>query len=285
VATRRARLAVTVHDVLGLEKPIPGLSSTSRATRMRWRLLMRRVLERADLIATVSEFTRQRLIELFGLPEDDRLVVVGNGVNETYFRAGSEADGEVLEKYGVAARPYVCLVGSLTYRKGGDLVLELARQIREAGLPHRIVVSGRRHDADLVERLRELRTEYRDLPLDLPGYVSDEDQASLLSHASAMLFPSRYEGFGIPVLEAMAAGTPVICSRNGALPEVCGESAVYLEDESVGGMLAALLHVEDSSNGRMELIEAGRKRASEFTWAACAERLLTTMRIRDDQGG
>lgn len=280
VATRRARLAVTVHDVLGLEEPIPGLSSVPRASRMRWRLLMRRVLERADLIATVSDFTRRRLIELLGLEDDERVVVVGNGVNEAYFREAVGADGEVLEKYGVASRPYVCLVGSLTYRKGGDLVLDLARQIQQAGLPHRIVVSGRRHDAELLERYRAMKADFGDLPLDLPGYVSDEEQASLLSHASAMLFPSRYEGFGIPVLEAMAAGTPVICSRTGALPEVGGDAAVYLEDESVGGMLAALRHVEDASNGRVELIEAGRKRAAEFRWAACAERLLGAMRGR-----
>jgi glycosyltransferase involved in cell wall biosynthesis len=280
VASRRARLAVTVHDVLGLETQIPGIAPTTRTSRLRWRMLMRKVLERASLIATVSEFTRGRLVELFRLENDPRLVVVGNGVGEAYFRPEARQDPEVLNRYGVAGKPYLCLVGSLTHRKGGDLVLDLAKRLLESKLPHRIIVSGRRHDAELVSRMAEMKSDCPTLPIDLPGYVSDEDQAALLSHSSALLFPSRYEGFGIPVLEAMAAGAPVICSRNAALPEVAGDAALYLDGESVDEMLEAVRHVEDYSNGRATMIAAGRRRAAEYTWRACAGRLVAAMRER-----
>lgn len=281
VATKQARLAVTVHDVLGLEEPIAGLPlHASSWSRARWRLLIRRILQRAQLIPIVSDFTRQRLIELFSLGDDERLVVVGNGVSDSYFREPSDDDSQVLEKYGVADRPFLCLVGSLTFRKGGDLILSLARRLMEERRPHRIVVSGRRHDAELQARFAAMKSEYPQLPLDLPGYVSEEEQAVLLSHSVALLFPSRYEGFGIPVLEAMAAGAPVICSRNAALPEVAGDAALFLESESVDEMLHSVQHIEDSQNGRAALISSGRRRAAEFTWQACAAKLLAAMRAR-----
>lgn len=278
VATRRARLAVTVHDVLPFEQNVPGMPRPiSRSTVMRWTFLMRRILERAQLIATVSEFTRQRLIELLHVHDENRIVVIGNGVGSTYFLPRRSDDQEVLERHKLEPERYLMSVGSLTYRKGGDLILELAKRIREQRLPWQVVVTGRRHDAELLKRYNSIRAETPDLALHLTGYISDREQAVLLRNAMALVFPSRYEGFGIPVLEAMAAGTPVICRRTAALPEIAGDAAVFVDSEDVAAWLNQVQAIADSSCERSRLVEAGRDRASTFSWERCAARLVTAM--------
>jgi glycosyltransferase involved in cell wall biosynthesis len=280
LATRDARLAATVHDVLPLEPGVPGMpADASPWKRARWRLLLQRLLKRADLIATVSEFTQRRLVDLLGVDER-RIVVVGNGVAPGYFRETSDNDALVLERFRQKREQYVMVVGSLTYRKGGDIVLSAARELQRSNSPLRIAVTGRRHDAALVAQLADMKRDCPELPIDLLGYVSQLEQAALLSNCAALLFPSRYEGFGIPALEAMAAGAPVICSRRAALPEVVGDAAIPLEGESTAEVLEAVRHASDSTNGRADLIAAGRRRAAEFTWDRCAGRLLSAMTTR-----
>ncbi len=280
IATRDARLAATVHDVLPLEPGVSGMpADASRWKRARWQLLLQRLLKRADLIATVSEFTRNRLLDLLGVDEQ-RVVVVGNGVAPGYLSEASDDDAPVLERFHVKREQYLMAVGSLTYRKGGDIVLAVARELQRSDSPFRIAVTGRRHDAALAAQLSDMKRDCPDLPIDLLGYVSQPEQAVLLSNCAALLFPSRYEGFGIPALEAMAAGAPVICSRRAALPEVVGDAAIPLQDESTAEVLEAVRHASDSTNGRADLIAAGRRRAAEFTWDRCAARLLSAMTAR-----
>jgi alpha-1,3-rhamnosyl/mannosyltransferase len=179
----------------------------------------------------------------------------------------------MLARFGLEREGYLITVGSLTFRKGGDLLLDLAER-----LPWRLMVTGRRHDPALLERYKALRQAMPEFPLDLPGYVSDEEQAILVRNALAMVFPSRYEGFGIPVLEAMAAGTPVICSRAGALPEVAGNAAVFVETtDRVDEWLQAVRDVADDSRLRRTLAEHGHRRARKFTWQDSGSRLLRAM--------
>lgn len=281
VATKHARLAVTVHDVFPLEPPIPGLQRTRRTrSSLRWRLMLSRTFQRADVIATVSEFTKRRLLDLFRVRDDERIVVVGNGVAPTFFRNADPRDGDVLRKYGLTQGEYVVAVGSLTFRKGGDLLLDVAERLREKDLPLRILVAGRRHDAELVARFERLRNRAGTLPLQLAGYVPDQELPALLSHSLALLFPSRYEGFGIPALEAMAAGTPVVCSRRAALPEVVGEAGLFLDDLQVDAVLGVIEKLAGSSELREQTIGAGRRRAAEFTWDRCASRLLSALGCR-----
>jgi glycosyltransferase involved in cell wall biosynthesis len=278
IATR-ARLAVTLHDVLAFEREVPGLARGWRPiASLRWRLLMYRMLQRADLIATVSEFTRRRLIELFTVQNEERVIVVGNGVAACYFAPRQQSDADTLTRFGIKCEEYLITVGSLTFRKGGDLLLDFAERLRRERLPWRLVLTGRRHDPALLERYKALRQSMPEFPLDLPGYVSDEEQAILVRNALAMLFPSRYEGFGIPVLEAMAAGTPVICSRAGALPEVAGNAAVLIETtDQVDEWVEVVRKVADDSQLSQTLAEHGRRRARKFTWQDSGSRLLRAM--------
>jgi glycosyltransferase involved in cell wall biosynthesis len=278
VATRRARLAVTVHDLLPFEPSVPGLERGRHGlASLRWRILMSRILERGNLIAIVSEFTRRRLLELFKIREDKRLVVIGNGVAACYFCNRAADDREILQRHQLDPESYLITVGSLTLRKGGDLLLDLALKFKERRLPWRIIVTGRRHDRSLLDRYHSHKRAIPDLPLDLLGYVPNEEQAVLLRNALALLLPSRYEGFGIPVLEAMACGTPVISSRAGALPEVAGDAALFVDAFDPEQWLERVRSLADNSRIRQQLTEAGGRRAAPFTWDRCASRLIAAL--------
>jgi alpha-1,3-rhamnosyl/mannosyltransferase len=182
-----------------------------------------------------------------------------------------------LGRYGLASDGYLITVGSLTFRKGGDVLLELARKLTSRQLPWRMVVTGRRHDAELVARYRKLKDDFPQLPLELTGYVPDAEQAVLVRNAFSLLFPSRYEGFGIPVLEAMAAGTPVVCRPAAALPEIAGDAAAFVDSDEPEAWLREVDKLAGDSPIRQRLVEAGRRRAADFTWDRCAARLVAAM--------
>jgi glycosyltransferase involved in cell wall biosynthesis len=281
VATHRARLAVNVHDLLAVEPSIDGLPRRSSwRSRLRWTHVMRQIA-RADVVTTVSEFTRDRLIA--HLPIDpDRVVVTGNGVTDVYFRRPEAGDEEVLGRYGVRSQEYFFSVGSLTGRKGGDVLLDVEARMRELGIELPMLLSGQRHDADLLRRFQATRTSGDRGLLRLLGFVSDEDQAVLLSHAVALLFPSRYEGFGIPALEAMAAGTVVVCTRTAALPEVVGEAGLLVKPNSAEELTDVITSLSRGEIDRKSLIVGGRKHAEQFRWDCCVSRLMEAMKACRD---
>ena len=277
VSTKKARLAVMVHDVLALEPGVEGLPERSGTDLRRWRLTLSRILQRAHLIATASQFTARRMVELLGIKDDRRIAVVGNGVEREFYRTRQPDDSKVLRQYAVEPDTYLLLVGSLTYRKGGDGILSLTRKLMERLPGIKIVVSGRRHDENLLAQYNAAKAEEPRLAVELVGYVPDSDLAVLYSNALALLFPSRYEGFGIPVLEAMAAGAPVICSGAGALPEVAGDAALRVAPQDINGMFEAIKSLAESPVRRLELVNAGHDRARDYTWRNCAARLTRAM--------
>ncbi len=277
VACRNVRLAVNVHDILTVEPQIDGLNNKpSWQSRWRWSQSLKRI-RRADLVTTVSEFTKGRLVDRFHF-DPDRIVVVGNGVSDLYFREPQESDHEVLEKYDVRPQGYFFSSGSLTRRKGGDLLMAAGRLLREAGHRVPILLSGRRHDRDLLREYEATAATEPDPSLRLLGYIPDEDQAILLSHALALAFPSRYEGFGIPALEAMAAGTIAVCSRIPALTEVAGENGLFVDPNSANQLAETMACLIKGDADRDRYLVRGRRRAAAFRWEHCADRLVNAMR-------
>lgn len=275
--TRRCKLAVMVHDLLVLEPAIAGIPSPSARMVSRWRLAMSRILERADLIATASEFTAGRIRELCNFKDDGRIHVIGNGVAPLFYQPGTPASSNVLKRYGVSVGRYLLAVGSLTWRKGGDILLDMARELARSAIELRIIVTGQRHDSELVAKMNHLKEEMPGLPIDLVGYVPDEDLATLYRSARAFVFPSRYEGFGIPVAEAMACGAPVICSDCPALIEVGHEAVISVSGNTATGMIHAVQELEADPDERRRRIEVGRIRAATYTWEHCASRLVQAM--------
>ena len=217
VATARARLAVTVHCMNWFEPDLPWYPSVA-ANRTRWRMKLRRAFRRDDvLILAVSEFLKGRLVELFDI-RPERIAVVGNGVEDAYYRIGA----------GPPPPPgprYVLVVGGLTQRKGGDATLRAARALRDRGSDLEIRVVGA-NEPELAAAAREHPNVH------LLGYRGiDSGLPELLHGAVALLFLSRYDTFGIPAAEAMAAGTPAVVSSYAGLPEVVGSAGLVVDSE------------------------------------------------------
>ena len=263
VPVRCARLAVTVHDVHPFETDLPW-SHTRRhlKLRLKWKILFARILKKADLLLTVSAFTKRRLIELLSVDED-RIVVIGNGVEDSYFQPAAPP---VLKS--ICGRPYVLVVGGLTARKGGDIVLKVAKRLIQEAPEMAIVVAGR-SEPELYASASGCKNVIS------IGYADDQSLHSLLAYSVCLLFPSRYEGFGIPVVEAMAAGTPVIMSRQSALVEVGGDSGIVCDTDEQ--MAAEVCRLYQSPELRARIVNLGRERASHFTWSKCADRLMSTL--------
>lgn len=223
---------------------------------------------RSSAIITVSEFSRRTLLERFPFLED-RLFAIHHGVDL------DPANG--VERSG-ATPPFILFVGGLESRKNLVPLIEAFRVLRERRrIPHRLVLAGNR-GYGTEQILSVIQASGISDAIELRGYVSRGALLDLYRSASLLVFPSVYEGFGFPVLEAMALGVPVVSSRATALPEVGGDAAVYFDPYSMEDMAAAIERVLDSPTLQVELREKGIKRAAKFTWEECARKHLDVYR-------
>ncbi len=234
----RGRGVVTVHDLSFERDP----SLMGPFDRLLFRTLVPRSVNRAIRVLAVSDRTRRDLEELYHVPPQ-KIVVTPNGVDSRFAPGGEPGR-------------YALYVGAIQTRKDPLAALEAAR---EAGLP--LVVAGPDREPELARRLREGGA-------DLRGYVSDEELARLYREAAVLVFPSRYEGFGLPVLEAMASGTPVVATDDAAVREVAGDAALYAPPHELGTAIGRALEE------RARLAAAGLERARLFSWEATARRTL-----------
>jgi glycosyltransferase involved in cell wall biosynthesis len=235
---------VTVHDLSFARSP----SLMGWRDRATFRLVVPRAVRRAARIVTVSERTKADLVDLYGTPTE-RIVVTPNGVDPAFAPRPEPSDT-------VSQGSYVLCVGAVQMRKNQLAALEAATAV---GLP--LAVVGPAKDAALAKELRERGAR-------LEGYVEIGRLAELYRGAACLVQASTYEGFGLPVVEAMASGTPVVAVRDPALEEVAGEAAVIVEtDELAAGIRTALAD-------RDRLVAAGLERAKAFSWRAAAERTL-----------
>jgi len=233
---------VTVHDVsFARDADLMGWKD-----RMTFRLVVPRAVRHAARVLTVSERTKEDIVDLYGVPEE-RIVVTPNGVDPAFAP-------------GPGSRDYVLSVGAIQARKNQLAALEAATAV---GLP--LVVAGPTKDSALASELRGRGAR-------LEGYVETTRLAELYRGAACLVQPSRYEGFGLPVVEAMASGTPVVAVPDRALEEVSGGAAVLVaEGDLADGIRTALAE-------RDRLVAAGVERAKAFSWRTTAERTLAVYR-------
>lgn len=231
--------------------------------------------ERADRIITISEASRRDIIEQLGIPED-RVCAIPLAVRASLPRdVSAETLGQVQARLGLAGRPYVLAGGSLEPRKNLPRLIDaFARLAGEPALPEvRLVLAGARwHGANAVEQaVARHRLEERVI---LTDYIDDETLAALIKGCAAFAYVSIYEGFGLPVLEAMALGAPVVTSNNSSLPEVAGDAALLvdpLSPESIAGALHRLLTEADLAR---DLRARGARQEQRFSWERTAREHL-----------
>jgi alpha-1,3-rhamnosyl/mannosyltransferase len=235
---------VTIHDLSFEHDP----AHMARKDRLVFRRVVPQAARRSRRVLTVSKRTRADLVRLYGLPEA-KVVVTPNGVDPAFTPGNPLALGT-----------YVLVVGAVQARKN-----QLAALAAAAAVPLPLVVAGPLKDEVIAARLRAGGA-------DLRGYVSQDELVELYRGAACLVQPSRFEGFGLPVLEAMACGTPVVALDEPALREVAGDAAVLVDERHlVEGVQRALAE-------RDRLVAAGLERARSFSWRVSAERTLEVYR-------
>jgi glycosyltransferase involved in cell wall biosynthesis len=242
---------IVVHDAAVLREP----AAYSRSYRAWHRGIGLTSARRARAVVTVSEFSRRELIELGGL-DPGRLSVIGGGV-DARFTPGD--GGNAAAALGLR-RPYVLTIATDDPRKNLDALLPCAAALAERGIE--LVWAG--DSRPQFARTRPL-TGLRAL-----GYVPEELLVGLYRGAEAFVLPSRYEGFGLTCLEAMACGTPVVAADRAALPEVCGDAALMVDPDDPAAISGAVASICDDSRLAARLVDAGRHHARRFSWERAA---------------
>jgi glycosyltransferase involved in cell wall biosynthesis len=250
----RGRLLVTVHDVFHLAMPqyVGGWHKRAYA-----KLLFARLRQQASSILTVSEFSKQELLRL--APAGKQPITVTHlGVDEDWFHVPS--------KQPLHARPYIIFVGNVKPHKNIRGLLEAFTLVHKT-IPHDLVIVGKREGFIKQAGVLGSRVVFT-------GRVSDEQLKQYVARANALVLPSFYEGFGLPPLEAMACGCPVIVSKAASLPEVCGDAALYVDPYKPENIAAQLLRLVNDKPLQDELKQKGLARARQFSWDKCAKETL-----------
>jgi glycosyltransferase involved in cell wall biosynthesis len=267
---RQGRTILTVHDLSFMRLP----QCAEASLRAYLNKVVPRSVERADLVLADSQSTKNDLIELLGV-SPDKIEVVYAGVERRFHpMEGEIALQRVKKRYGLDF-PFILSLGTLEPRKNFNGLIEAYALMGDRGL--KLVVAGGTgwlYD-EVFARVEELGLEDKVV---FPGFVADEDLPALYNLAELFVFPSLYEGFGLPPLEAMACGTPVISSDRPSLPEVVGEAGLMVEATDSEALAEAMEWVLADEDLRGEMREKGLKQAAQFTWEAAAEKLLDVYR-------
>jgi len=262
----RGALVVTIHDLAFLR--IPQSFPWGQALRLRWQV--RANARRAAVVITGSEYSKQDIRDAYGTAES-RIAVIPLAADSALAPVRDRSTIETLERELGIAHRYVLCVGRLNPRKNLIGLLRAFERVRpRLADPVQLVIAGPRdYRADDLDRAIASSSCEKDVRR--LGAVRQKDLSVLLSGAAVFAYPSFFEGFGLPLLEAMACGTPVICSNVTSLREVVGDAALTVDPSSPDDMAAAMLRVLGEPSVRARLVERGLQRAAQFSWHSAAE--------------
>lgn len=270
---RQAASLLTVHDLSFIRHPQGAVEKLRR-----W---LERVvpasLARADHVLADSESTKQDLIDIFSV-NPESVTVVGAGVEER-FRPITDAQllDAVRRRYRLpAGQPFILSLGTLEPRKNFTGLIQAFSQSPVQETHHLAIAGGKGWlYEDIFAAAAASPVASR---IHLLGFVADDDLPALYNLADVFAYPSHYEGFGIPVIEAMACGTPVVCANNSCLPEVAGQAALQITATDTEALAEALARLATDAELRQAAIAEGFRQAGRFTWSVAAERLLAVYR-------
>jgi len=264
--TKKARTVLTIHDLAFMRIP-------EVHTRLRVILtpqFVRKSVARADAILAVSEHTKNDIVDLFNV-DPSKITVTYNGVDHRLFHPQQDSlfIEKVMRQYGII-KPYVYYLGTIEPRKNVDILVKAFVYVNEKlGGNFQLVLTGKKGwkvDA-LMQDITKM-AETRDLVY--TGYVTDEEKAALYNGAELFVYPSQYEGFGIPVVEAMACGCPVITTNVSSLPEVAGTAGILVPPGDLDALADGIIKILCDQDLRKRMSEASLIQAAEFTWQRTA---------------
>jgi glycosyltransferase involved in cell wall biosynthesis len=270
-------VVTTIHDVAF--RRFPHLFPLKHRLLLNW--LIPLSARHAAAVITVSESTKRDLVEFYQIPLE-KIAVTPNAVDPVYQPMDrSQARRSAQRRLGVPI-PYLLSVGVLQPRKNLPRLIRAYNRIA-ASIPQRLVLVGKEGWAN-----EELREAVAEAPPGLEpyftGYVADADLPTLYAGADLFVYPSLYEGFGLPPLEAMACGTPVLTSNTSSLPEVVGDAGVTVDPRDERAIASAIERILSDARLRERLAEAGIRRAAEFTWERTAQQTVEVYRTAAERG-
>ncbi|MDO8667543.1 MAG: glycosyltransferase family 1 protein [bacterium] len=269
------KFVVTIHDLILIKFP------TRRATTLApmiykiknffYKIVITLAVKRARKVIAVSEYTKLDLVRQFKIkPEKVRAVYEGASEFSHCCGARDEKADDILNKYGIT-KPYLLYVGNAYPHKNLEGLIRVFSEIIKNKPDLKLVLVGK--EDYFYSRLKQSAINQVGAVI-FPGYVPDEDLRVLYAKARAYVFPSLYEGFGLPALEAMAFGLPVASSNKTCLPEILGEAAVYFNPENEAEMKEKIELVVKDENLRQELIKRGYEQVKKYRWIECAQKTL-----------
>ena len=266
VPVRKAKLAMTAHDAGYFEPGAHHRDSTYWKTRLKWELLYKKLDRKVDLFHTVSQFSADRLAHFFPSIKS-RIRAVYNGVTPQFFAPVTPEGDAFLAGAGLTGRERVLIPCGLHFRKNAELILAVVPQLLQR-FPDLIVAVVNHSNPIYAQQTVGFGDRFR-----LLGFVSDEALHALYAAARVVWYPSRYEGFGLPIVEAMASGSAVVASNSSSIPEIAGDAALLVDPADAAAHLAAISGLLRDDVARQHFCRAGLARAQRFTWAQCAAEL------------
>lgn len=268
-------MVATIHDVSFKANP----QWFSQRDRLVLNVGVGVTVRNASRIITISDHSRAEISRYY--PETAKRIDVTVTASAPQFRKLSQDDLDLndwREKFGIRG-PYVLAVGNLQPRKNLlRLVEAFARTVKDARIPHQLVIAGKAVwlESEVLRAVEFLNMSSRVL---LPGYVSTDDLIRLFNAADLFVYPSLYEGFGLPVLESMACGTPVITSNTTSIPEVAGDAAILVDPTNTNAIANAIHELAADPNRRATMSAKGMIHAASFSWSSCAKATLDSYRL------
>ena len=263
-----ARRIVTIHEAFAFVYP----DTHNRLDNWRYHVMLTQAARRADQVLTDSEHSRQDLQRYLAVP-DANIRLIHCGLDPCFQAvADGPARRAILERYGIAS-PYLLYVGSINARKNIARLFEAFAEVRQRHAGLKLVIGGKRQwQTNAIDATFE-RLALHD-HVHFTGYLDDADLPALYSAAEVFVFPSLYEGFGLPPLEALACGTPVVTSNTSSLPEVVGDAALTVDPYAVADLAAAIERALTDRALRTMLRQRGLLQAQRFTWQRAAQEVF-----------
>jgi glycosyltransferase involved in cell wall biosynthesis len=264
----KGKKIVTVHDLFFLDFP-------EMADKRAWRIDSRRIrksLHRADGIIAVSHYTEQQLLERFGL-DRGKIRIIHHGINLKEWETDERESLERIKKALALPSDFLLFVGAHEPRKNLPLLLKALRIVHDRYQKIALVIVGRKGlDSENVQK--DIRGLELDSWVKMVSYVDESELRHIYHLGSVFVFPSLSEGFGIPLLEAMACGLPIVTSRSSALPEIAQDAALYIDPHDPEDLATEIIHVLKDKTLKEKLVSAGKKRVRSFSWEKAATETL-----------